>query len=275
MESANAEVILTMSERPKVSLLKFEGINCDEETAWMFEKAGADTEIVLDTDLLSGEKDLKSTQIVAIAGGFSYGDDLGSGTVAGLLMDTRLGDAIREFQERGYMIGICNGFQILVKSGLLPLGTLGERAATLDKNNSGQFKSDTVFVQAMEPNKCVFLPGLGEYGPLEMQNSHAEGKFVTTVQTLEELERNGQVVFRYVDPATGAATQEYPWNPNGSPNAIAGITDPSGRILGLMPHTERRQTLLNHPNGRRFDEAFSPTGLVIATKMVSHANEGL
>ena len=264
-----------MSERrPKVSLLKFAGINCDEETAHMFEQAGADTEIVLDADLLSGEKDLKSTQIVAIAGGFSYGDDLGSGTVAGLLMDTRFGDAIRRFQEEGLMLGICNGFQILVKSGLLPFGTLRERAATLDMNNSGQFKSDTVFLQAMEPNKCVFLNGLDTYGPLEMQNAHGEGKFVTTSDTLNFLEQNGQVVFRYVD-LTGTPTQEYPYNPNGSPNAIAGVTDPSGRILGLMPHTERRATRLNYPNGRRFGEDFNPTGQVMFDMMVNHANEGV
>lgn len=273
MEETHAKAFLNM-ERPKVSLLKFAGINCDEETAFIFEESGAQAEIVMDEDLLSGEKDLSNTQILAISGGFSYGDDLGSGTVAGLLMDTRLGDDIRRFQEKGLMIGICNGFQILVRSGLLPFGTLGERGATLDKNNSGKFKSDTVRLVAMEQNKCVFLNDLNKVGPIEMQTAHGEGKFVTTPDVLKQLEDNRQIVFRYAD-LEGNPTQEYPYNPNGSPNAVSGITDPTGRILGLMPHSERRRSRLNYPNARRFGDDFTPTGHIIFEKMVDFAKDGV
>lgn len=260
--------------QPRVALLKFPGINCDEETAAIFEQAGAKAEIILDEDLLSGEKNLSKYQIMALSGGFSYGDDLGAGTVAGLLMHAKLGEQIKRFQEKGLTIGICNGFQILVKSGLLPSGTLGERTATLDVADSNKFRSDTVRLIQMENNRCVFLNDLRNQEPIEMQNANKEGKFVTTPQILIQLEANGQVVFRYAD-LEGNPTMEYPFNPNGSPNAIAGITDPSGRILGLMPHSERRRFSLNYPNARRYGEEFQPTGHIIFDRMVDYAKEGI
>lgn len=260
--------------QPKVALLKFPGINCDEETAGIFEQVGAKAEIVLDEDLISGDKDLSQFQILALSGGFSYGDDLGAGTVAGLLMHTKLGDQIKRFQEKGLTIGICNGFQILVKSGLLPSGTLGERTATLDVADTNKFKSDTVWVVPMQANKCVFLNDLDDRELIEMQNANKEGKFVTTPEMLESLEANGQIVFRYAD-LEGVPTMDYPFNPNGSPNAIAGVTDPTGRILGLMPHSERRRFSYNYPNVRRYGDDFKPKGHIIFEKMVNHAKQGV
>ena len=264
-----------MSElQPRVALLKFAGINCDEETGKIFDQVGGRSEVVLDTDLLSGEKKLSDYQILALSGGFSYGDDLGSGTVAGLMLSTRLGDDVKRFVERGLGIGICNGFQIMVKSGLLPSGTLGERTATLDVSDSNMFKSDTVSLIPMVPNRCVFLNDLDSRKPIEMQNANKEGKFVTTPQMLAQLEESGQVVFRYAD-LNGLPTMEYPYNPNGSENAIAGITDPTGRLLGLMPHSERRRTTFNYPNARRYGEDFRPSGHIIFEKMVDYAKEGI
>lgn len=257
--------------QPKVAVLKAPGINCDVETSFAFELAGGKPETVMVEDLKLGERNLKDFQIVAFSGGFSYGDDLGSGNVMALELDTYLGNQIQRFKERGLMIGICNGFQVLTRSGLLPFGTLGQRAATLDRNDSGKFISRRVNL-SIENSNCVFLQGFE--GTVEFQVAHGEGKLVTTNQTLDEIERNGQVVFRYVD-AVGSRTQEYPYNPNGSPNGIAGICDPTGRILGLMPHPERSIDINQYPNSGRLPKDFEPEGLRIFQRMVEYAKEAI
>jgi len=171
------------------------------------------------------------------------------------------------------MIGICNGFQILVRSGLLPMGRMGEQKATLDRNDSGKFISRRISLSIEKNNACVFLQDL-ESGPVEFQVAHGEGKFVTDGQTLSQIEESGQVVFRYVN-RVGKPTQEYPFNPNGSPHAIAGITDPSGRILGLMPHPERSILRSQYPNIDRMPKDFVPEGLQIFQRMVQYAKQGI
>ena len=232
--------------KPKVAVLKAPGINCDVETAYAFEIAGGSPATILVEDLKSGEKNLSDYQIIALSGGFSYGDDLGSGKVLALELDTYLGNQIQRFKETGLMIGICNGFQILVRSGLLPMGRMGEQKATLDRNDSGKFISRRISLSIEKNNACVFL------------------------QDLE----SGQVVFRYVN-RVGKPTQEYPFNPNGSPHAIAGITDPSGRILGLMPHPERSILRSQYPNIDRMPKDFVPEGLQIFQRMVQYAKQGI
>lgn len=265
---ANPEMI------PNIAVIKAPGINCDVETAHAFNLVGGNPETVLVEDLKSGDKKLSDFQIIALSGGFSYGDDLGAGTILALELDTYLGEQIQRFKEEGLMIGICNGFQVLTRSGLLPMGTLGERKATLDKNDSGKFISRRVNVSLENGNGSVFLRDLNPEGSLEFQVAHGEGKFVTDSQTLADMEKNGQIAFRYVD-GNGQSTQEYPFNPNGSPNAIAGITDPSGRILGLMPHPERSILRSQYPNSRRLPKDFVPEGLQIFEKMIAFAKEGV
>ncbi|HLD79139.1 MAG: phosphoribosylformylglycinamidine synthase I [Candidatus Levybacteria bacterium RIFCSPHIGHO2_02_FULL_39_36] len=259
--------------KPKVAVLKAPGINCDVETAYAFEIAGGSPATILVEDLKSGEKNLSDYQIIALSGGFSYGDDLGSGKVLALELDTYLGNQIQRFKETGLMIGICNGFQILVRSGLLPMGRMGEQKATLDRNDSGKFISRRISLSIEKNNACVFLQDL-ESGPVEFQVAHGEGKFVTDGQTLSQIEESGQVVFRYVN-RVGKPTQEYPFNPNGSPHAIAGITDPSGRILGLMPHPERSILRSQYPNIDRMPKDFVPEGLQIFQRMVQYAKQGI
>lgn len=277
MAGAHEKTIsLNMSEilKPRVAVLKAPGINCDVETAYAFGLAGGRPETVLVEDFKSGERELSEFQIVALSGGFSYGDDLGSGKVLALELDTYLGNQIQRFKETGLMIGICNGFQILVRSGLLPIGTLGEQKATLDKNDSGKFISRRINLSIDANNTCVFLQDLKTTGPVEFQVAHGEGKFATNSSTLFQIEESGQVVFRYVD-GTGKATQEYPFNPNGSPHAIAGITDPTGRILGLMPHPERSVDRYQYPNEDMLPDDFVPEGLPIFQRMVAYAKEGV
>ncbi len=258
--------------QPRVAVLKAPGINCDIETSHAFSLAGAKPETVLLEDLKSGEKTLSDYQIIALSGGFSYGDDLGSGTVMSLELDSYLGNQVQRFKEKGLMIGICNGFQVLVRSGLLPMGTLSERSATLDRNDSGKFLSRRVRLSVTD-SKCVFLNG--EDGKsVEFQVAHGEGKMVMAQDVLKQMEENSQVVFRYVD-SKNRLTQEYPFNPNGSPHAIAGVCDPTGRILGLMPHPERSIIKSQYPNWRRLSVDFQPEGLKVFERMVEYAREGI
>lgn len=259
------------SLKPRVAILKAPGINCDVETSYAFSLAGAIAETVLVEDLRSGERDLSSFQIVDLSGGFSYGDDLGSGKVLSLELDTYIGNQIEKFREKGLMIGICNGFQVLVRSGLLPMGTLGDMKATLDRNFSGSFLSRRVNL-SIEKSRSVFLQGLEQNGSVEFQVAHGEGRFITDSVTLAQMEGARQVVFRYLN-RNGAPTQEFQANPNGSPNAIAGITDPSGRILGLMPHPERSIDRFQYPNARRLPKDFVPQGLQIFQRMVTYASQ--
>lgn len=267
-------ISLTMSEiQPRVAVFKTSGINCDAETAHAFAMAGGNSEIVMMEDLKNGERKLEDYQIVAFPGGFSHGDDLGSGTVAALDLDTYLGNQLERFREKGLILGVCNGFQILVRSGLLPMGTLGARDATLDRNDNGKFVSRRVNL-SIENSRCVFLKDMPYTGPVEFQVAHGEGKLVMPSQTLAGVEGNGQVVFRYVDVA-GNPTQEFPHNPNGSPNAIAGICDPTGRILGLMPHPERSIFRAQYPNARRLPQDFQPEGIPIFERMVQYARGGI
>lgn len=258
--------------KPRVAVLKAPGINCDVETSYAFWLVGGRPETILVEDLKSGEKSLLGYQIIALSGGFSYGDDLGSGKVLALELDTYLGNQIQRFKETGLIIGICNGFQILVRSGLLPFGTLGEQKATLDRNDSGKFISRRVDLSIEKNNVCVFLRGLKTAGPIEFQVAHGEGKFVTDQRTLSQIEESRQVVFRYVD-RSGNPTQEYPFSPNGSPHAIAGITDPSGMIVGLMPHPERSIFRSQYPNADRLPSDFIPEGLQIFQQMVQYAKQ--
>lgn len=256
---------------PKVLVLKTDGINCDEETMHAFDKAGGNPKIVHVNELRTGAENLSRYQILSIPGGFSYGDDVRSGKILALELTSFLADQINEFTQRkkGLILGVCNGFQVLVRTGLLPFGAMGEMQATLTDNNSGHFDCRWINLK-VEDSACVFLGDM-KGKKVSYQVAHGEGKFFAPPPVIQKIEDERLVVFRYVD-SSGKPTQEYPANPNGSLNAIAGICDPSGRILGLMPHPERFVRKTQHPNWRRMPN-LEPQGLPIFEKMVNYARE--
>ncbi len=255
--------------KPNVLVLKTDGINRDEEMAFAFELAGGKSKIVHVNELRSKQDSLKNYQILAIPGGFSYGDDVVSGKVLALELTSFLEAELQKFIKRKntLIIGICNGFQVLVRTGLLPFGKIGTMQATLTNNDSGHFECRWVPLKMEEKTRCVFLNGDLKGKILNYPVAHGEGKFFTTKDVLSEIEKKQLVAFRYVDEK-GKPTQEYPQNPNGSLNAIVGICDTTGRILGMMPHPECFVRIEQHPNWRR-TKIDKPHGLPIFENMIN------
>lgn len=222
----------------KALVLRCAGTNCNVETSWALEKAGAAPEEVHVNALLRGERSLEDYGLMVLPGGFSFGDDVASGKVLANKLLYGLKETLGAFVAAGKpLIGICNGFQVLVKCGLLPgLSGWDEKlSVTLTDNDSGNFEARWTFLKVSN-KKSFYAKGLPEVFPLPV--AHGEGKFVTdTAGTFKALERNGQLLFRYVDPRGRKAA--YPWNPNGSAGDVAGITNAAGNVLGMMPHPER------------------------------------
>jgi phosphoribosylformylglycinamidine synthase I len=221
------------------------GTNCDGETAFAFQKAGADVSLAHVNRLIDGDTRLSDYQIMVIPGGFTYGDDLGAGKVLANELRAKLGsDIIRFIEKGGLMLGICNGFQVLVKAGFLPRPfDSGVPRVTLTNNDSGKFECRWVYMRANRNSNCVFTRGMDRvYLPV----AHGEGKFVAETDSLPGL--NVALVYTDEEGNTGAG---YPDNPNGSTNDIAGISDSSGRIFGLMPHPERHILGTQHPRWTR------------------------
>ncbi|MBI4707456.1 MAG: phosphoribosylformylglycinamidine synthase I [Candidatus Omnitrophica bacterium] len=243
--------------KPKVCILRTAGTNCDKETAFSFEKAGAQAEFVHINAFCSKQKSLKEYQILALSGGFSYGDDLGAGKVLANELKFKLSGDIKEFISSGKLIiGICNGFQILVKAGLLPGNENFTQEVSLIINDSGKFEDRWIYLKSpvnsrlspvsgrLSQVKCIWAKNLPE--TIYLPVAHGEGKFITKdKQVLESLNKRGQVVFQYCDKQGNLSG--YPDNPNGSVENIAGICDDTGRILGLMPHPERHAFSWQHP----------------------------
>ncbi|GIX04343.1 MAG: phosphoribosylformylglycinamidine synthase [Planctomycetaceae bacterium] len=241
--------------QPRVCVLRAPGTNCDVETAWAFEQAGGLPERVHLFRLLEQPSRLRDYQILCLPGGFSYGDDLGAGVVFGIQLRHRLEDALRSFLARDTLIlGICNGFQVLVKARLLPDGeaswSSAARRCTLTWNTNGRYTARWVRCRVTNSHN-VFLRGLTE---LELPIAHAEGRFYTDdLQALAAWERAGQLALKYIPwcaDESGAVWQA-PANPNGSLADVAGLSDPTGRILGLMPHPERYVHATQHPQWTR------------------------
>jgi phosphoribosylformylglycinamidine synthase I len=235
--------------RPRAIVLRAPGTNCDEETAAAWERAGAVAETWHIGRLLESPGSLDAFQVLTIPGGFSYGDDLGAGRILAARLGTVLGESLRRFHDRGGLVlGICNGFQVLVRAGLLPCkGAMGR--ATLAHNESGRFEARWVRL-AVRPGPCPFLSDRSP-ATIELPVAHGEGRFVpSSPADLAALDRAGQIVLQYAD-AQGRPTADYPANPNGSPAAIAGLCDPTGRIFGLMPHPERFVDPWHHPRWTR------------------------
>ena len=232
----------------KALILRAAGTNCDYETQYAFEKVGAQAERVHVNRLIEDPQRLHDYQILCIPGGFTYGDDVAAGKILANQLRYRLGEELGRFHdEEKLILGICNGFQVLVKLGLLPgLDGLGNQQCTLTANDSNRFEDRWVHL-AIEESPSVFF----ERGALiSLPVAHGEGKFVPRDETvLKQLRRRHLVVFRYVDAQGRSA--DYPVNPNGSVDDIAGICDPSGRVLGLMPHPERHVEPYHHPRWTR------------------------
>ncbi len=240
---------------PKVLVLTGFGINCDYETKWVFEKAGAEAKRVHINDIISRKEKLDDYQILALPGGFVFGDDLGSAKVLANKMKFTLEEQLMQFIEDGKLaIGICNGFQAMVKMGMLPGfgGNYNMQECTLTFNDSGRFEDRWVHVKTDKLSKCVFTQGMDR---LYLPVRHGEGKFVPfDKEVLERLAHGGHIALRYCD-AEGKPTQEYPFNPNGAVDAVAGICDETGRIFGLMPHPECHSLGIHHPRWTRREEA--------------------
>jgi phosphoribosylformylglycinamidine synthase I len=240
----------------KALVLRTAGTNCDQESAHALRLAGAEAEILHINRFVSGERSLDDYRLLIIPGGFSYGDDIAAGRILANELRFKLGEAIAQFIANGRrVIGICNGFQVLVKTGFLPgveslnAKTVPPQTVTLAHNDSGRFQCHWVQM-AREQSVCEWLNQTELEWDLPM--AHGEGKFVAQDQTLlESLERNRQVVFRYKGK-----------NPNGSQNAIAGICNKAGNVIGLMPHPERHVSFFQHPEwSRRAPTKIDPVGL--------------
>jgi phosphoribosylformylglycinamidine synthase len=232
--------------KPKICILRTDGTNCDRETAFAFNQVGGDAEIVHINSLkrkydpVQQKKiSLDDYHILAIPGGFSHGDYIAAGKVLAQDMKQYLGDEIQTFVEKGKpIIGICNGFQVLVKSRFLP-GESQEQTTTLTYNDSQRFECRWVKLKSAD-NNCIWTQGIDA---IDLPVAHGEGKFLASEDVIKQLFEKKMVVFQYVNEY-GKPTMEFHQNPNGSLEAVAGICDPTGRIFGLMPHPER----YNHPH---------------------------
>jgi phosphoribosylformylglycinamidine synthase I len=228
---------------PRVLILKADGTNCEVETAHGVALAGGAPDVVPVNLLRDGRRRLEDYDALILPGGFSYGDDVSSGKILAVELLTFLGDQLGRFvAARRPVLGICNGFQVLVRTGLLPFGRPGAAAATLAANASGRFECR--WVRLRIERRVGALRAMPD--EIELPVAHGEGRFTAPAATLDEIEAQGLVALRYID-AGGSATQEHPANPNGSAHAIAGVSDRTGLILGLMPHPERYLTAVQHP----------------------------
>lgn len=262
-------------KKAKVIVLRTAGTNCDYETVYGFRMVGADVDLIHINQLIKGEKELSPYHVFVIPGGFSYGDDIAAGKILANELKYRLREPIEQFVAEGKLIiGMCNGFQVMVKAGLLPgfSGISDIQEATLYTNDSGKFECRWVYLKHMDNGKCIFTRNIKE--TIYLPVAHGEGKFTTISQkTLDALEAGDQVVFKYVDP-DGNCTG-YPWNPNGSDRNIAGICDSTGRIFGLMPHPERYLSKYNHPRWTREQLEEEGDGVAIFRNAVEYATREL
>jgi phosphoribosylformylglycinamidine synthase len=249
-------------------VLRAAGTNCDGESVFALEQAGFEATRVHVFRLMENPDALKEYQFLVIPGGFSYGDDIASGKILANQMLHRLAEPLNQFVADGKLVlGICNGFQIMIKSGLLPwaqvIPATAHIDATLAWNECGRFEDRWIHLRA-DSDKCVFIPK-GEVVSLPI--AHGEGRFIPRDQSiLDTLRNQDQIALRYCDahgetpagdtePAVAGSGEAkpapFPINPNGSTDNIAGLCDPTGRVMGLMPHPERFVDITQHPQWTR------------------------
>jgi phosphoribosylformylglycinamidine synthase len=235
----------------KVLVLAGYGLNCDHETAYAFELAGAKAVRVHMNSLIDETIKPEDFHIMAFVGGFGWGDDHGAGVVQAVKLKTKIGNKIIDFIGNGNLvIGICNGFQAIVNMGLLPGfdNNYTARSVALTFNDCGNFRNDWVYLKVNTASPCVFTKGLDN---IELPVRHGEGKFYSDEPTINRLVENNQVAIQYALPDWSEAKGKFPYNPNGSIRDIAGICDLSGRVFGLMPHPEGYNHSTNHPDWTR------------------------
>ena len=258
---------------PSALVLAGNGTNCERETAHGCRMGGFErVDIVTVWELLHGDAALADYHLLCLPGGFLDGDDLGSAKAqANRFLHSsvaRTGELLfhqilRFINEGGLILGICNGFQLLVKLGLLPAldNDYGHQTATLTNNDSGRFEDRWVHLAVNPAAPCVFTKGMQRvYYPVR----HGEGKFVARdSELLDRITAANQVVFSYIDGQTGRPTNRYPDNPNGAQAAIAGLCDATGRIMGLMPHPEGYLFRENHPRWTREEVPAEGMGVAV------------
>ncbi len=249
--------------KPRVLIITGYGLNCEEESQYAWEQAGAEPRRAHLADLLAAPRRLHDAAALMFIGGFSYGDHMTSGHVFAARVRHRMREDLARFLGDGKLVmGVCNGFQIMVKLGLVP-GLDGDyftQRLALTQNDGGTFQNRWVTLRFEPVSPCVFTRGLDTM-PLPVR--HGEGKiFTLDAALLDRVEAAGGVVCRYIDPATGEPASAFPANPNGSLRAIAGLCDPTGRVFGLMPHPEAFLHPENHPDWvrQRLDGALPAAG---------------
>jgi len=254
----------------KAVILRAAGINCDVETQYALELAGAKAQRVHINRIIENKSLLDEFQMIVLPGGFSYGDDVAAGKILANQIVQHLFEPLQRFIEQGKLVlGICNGFQVLVKTGILPGDSLAQQQeeVTITDNDSGKFEDRWVYLSP-QTERCVFIePGRQIYLPI----AHAEGKIVTKDHAaLNKLKSEGHLAFKYVDE--NGQEGDYPVNPNGSADSVAGLTDTTGRVLGLMPHPERFVRRTQHPRWTRLGDIDSD-GMTIFNNAVKHIGE--
>jgi phosphoribosylformylglycinamidine synthase subunit PurQ / glutaminase len=261
--------------KPKTLILRTAGVNCDQETAHAFELAGAKADFLHVNQLLQRPQVMADYQILAIPGGFSYGDDIAAGRIFANQIRHHLGDAFAAFIEaQKPIIGICNGFQVLVKTDLLPGRIAGRegQSCTLAHNDCGRFVDRWVHL-AGKSQKCIWTAGMDR---LELPIAHGEGKFVPADESIrQELWNNDQVAIIYTKADGMAAGGQFPDNPNGSTDDIAGVCDASGLVFGLMPHPERFVDAIQHPAWGRRGKTGVGEGLAVFQNAVRHVAQAV
>jgi|TARA_B100001971_G_C18243008_1_gene572191 phosphoribosylformylglycinamidine synthase len=236
-------------------IIRAPGTNCDTETSYSLEFFGCNASVIHVNKFFRGDIDIKSFHGLVIPGGFSYGDHIRSGAILGKLLKNNLGESLLDFVDEGKLIlGICNGFQVLVEMGILPgiKGFTQDPTIALGKNISNKFEDRWVYLRNDNEGRCIFSKGIKL---VRVPVNHGEGKVILPFgreeDTLKKLIKKDQVVFRYANPDGSSANGNYPFNPNSSFSDIAGICDPSGQILGMMPHPEKAFHRITYPDWTR------------------------
>jgi len=261
--------------KPTTLILRTAGTNCDKETAHAFELAGAAVAYRHVNEVLERPSLMDDYQLLAVPGGFSYGDDIAAGRIFANQIRHHLADAFARFIEaQKPILGVCNGFQVLVKTDLLPGRIAGHegQSCTLAHNDSGRFIDRWVHLAA-KPSKCIWTAGLDR---LELPIAHGEGKFVPADESVRRaLWDNGQVALVYVNADGSPANGQAPGIPNGSTDDIAGVCDPTGLVFGLMPHPERYVDAIQHPAWTRRGAAGEGEGLIIFRNALQHVSQAV
>lgn len=255
----------------KAVVLRAAGINCDMETEFALEQAGAQAQRIHINRIIENKKLLDEFHILVFPGGFSYGDDVAAGKILANQVIHHLTESLKKFiDDSKLVLGICNGFQVLVKTGILPgfdSGN-GQKDVTITYNDSGKYEDRWVYL-APQTKKCIFIePEKQIYLPI----AHGEGKVVTKDNSiLEKLKNDGHLAYKYVDENGNVGP--FPVNPNGSVDSIAGLTDITGRVLGLMPHPERFVRPTQHPQWTRLKDKADADGMTIFNNAVKYINQ--